>query len=240
MSDAEKLQFDRAESVAGGSAPASCSRCKNPLMGSYYHANGAVVCEGCRKAIEAEWNRGTSATRFTRALGLGLLAAAAGSALYYAILALTGYAFGLVAIVVGLLVGFAVKKGSNGRGGWRYQALAMFLTYTSIVSSYVPLIVREVIKQQEAATDRLPGTAATDSVRAVAPDPINATSAAPLSAGGFVVGLLLMIGLLYALPFMAGLENIMGLVIIGIGLYEAWKLSQRATLTISGPYQLAR
>jgi hypothetical protein len=239
MSDAPNLQFDRAESGNEGATPASCTRCKNPLQGSYYEANGAVVCETCRTALEQEWNRGNGAGRFGRALLLGVVAAAAGAGLYYAILALTGYELGLVAIVVGLMVGVAVKKGSNGRGGWRYQALAMFLTYTSIVSSYVPLIVRGIREQGAtvAAADSLAPAPVTTSASAAAVDSINA-AAEPISVGGFVLALLMMIGLLYALPFLAGFENILGLVIIGIGLYEAWKLNKPQSLSVTGPYQV--
>jgi hypothetical protein len=205
VGDTANLQFDRAESGEEGSAPASCTRCRRPLQGSYYQVNGAVVCEACRAALEEEWSRGSSAGRFGRAVVFGIGAAAAGAGLYYAILALTGYEFGLVAIVVGFMVGFAVKKGSNGRGGWRYQALAMFLTYTSIVSSYVPLILREVGAQQ---------------------------------AGVVAENLPTMIFLLYALPFLSGFENILGLIIIAIGLYEAWKLNKPESLSVTGPYQV--
>jgi len=238
MSDAPNLQFDRAESGDQGSTPASCTSCKNPLQGSYYEANGAIVCEACRAALQKEWNRGSSAGRFGRALLFGIVAAAVGAGLYYAILALTGYELGLVAIVVGLLVGVAVKKGSNGRGGWRYQALAMFLTYTSIVSSYVPLIVKGIREQGAIeAADSLDAAPANASASAAAVDSINA-AAEPVSAGRFVLALLTMIGLLYALPFLAGFENILGLVIIGIGLYEAWKLNKPQSLTVTGPYQV--
>lgn len=237
MSDPPNLQFDRAESGDEGSTPASCTRCKNPLQGSYYEANGAVVCETCRAALEREWNRGSSAGRFGRALFFGLAAAAAGAGLYYGILALTGYEFGLVAIVVGLMVGLAVKKGSNGRGGWRYQALAMFLTYTSIVSSYVPLIVKEFRERRAALSADSLAPAPANSASALAADSIQ-TATEPMSAGRFVLGMLIVVGLLYALPFMAGLENILGLVIIGIGLYEAWKLNKPESLSVTGPYQV--
>ena len=40
-------------------------------------------------------------------------------------------------------------------------------------------------------------------------------------------------------PFLGGFENIIGIIIIGIGLYEAWKLNRRVELTISGPHALA-
>src|SRR2546422_11725279 len=70
-----------------------------------------------------------------------------GAGLYFGIEATTGYELGLVAVVVGLMVGGAVRKGSNGRGGWRYQALAMFLTYCAGVATDSSMIVREVGKQ---------------------------------------------------------------------------------------------
>ena len=52
---------------------------------------------------------------------------------------MTDSEWGLVGIALGLFVGFAVRKGSGGRGGWRYQALAMALTYLSITASHVPI-----------------------------------------------------------------------------------------------------
>src|SRR6266566_11816 len=73
--------------------------------------------------------------------------AVVGAAVYFGIAALTGYEFGLVAIVVGLLVGGAVRKGSNGRGGRRYQLLAVFLTYTAVVVTDSSLIARELQKE---------------------------------------------------------------------------------------------
>ncbi len=59
-------------------------------------------------------------------------------------LKLTGYEFGLIAILVGYAVGIAVRRGSSGRGGWPYQLLAVGLTYASIVGSYLPLVFAEV------------------------------------------------------------------------------------------------
>jgi hypothetical protein len=53
-----------------------------------------------------------------------------------------------------------------------------------------------------------------------------------------VLVILLGIGVIYALPFLAGFQNILGLIIIAIGLYEAWKLNQRAKLTVAGPFKV--
>jgi ABC-type uncharacterized transport system permease subunit len=46
----------------------------------------------------------------------------------------------------------------------------------------------------------------------------------------------MLLALTLALPFLGGLENAMGLLIIGIGLYEAWKVNRIPALSVSGPY----
>lgn len=59
---------------------------------------------------------------------------------------LTGYSIGLVAIVVGAVVGLAVRKGARGRGGWVYQGMAIILTYLAIAASYVPDVIKAIEK----------------------------------------------------------------------------------------------
>ena len=183
-----------------------------------------------------------------------------GSALYYAVSALTGYEVGLIAIVVGFAVGSAVRWGSNGRGGKRYQALAMMLTYLAIVTTYIPPIIqgfREAAADESAVAEAADESASAD---AVAPDAADAPAAAatpdgapaepettdaaasalPSGAAGGAIALILLLAIACVAPFLAGFENIMGIIIIGIGLYEAWKLNRRATLEITGPHTLAR
>jgi hypothetical protein len=237
-----ELQFDRVEGQGGQTPGGVCAECGQPLRDVYYDVNGRVLCERCRRAAEASWAAGSSAGRFGKAVVFGIAAAAAGSALYYGVLALTGYEFGLIAIVVGFLVGAAVKKGSSGRGGWKYQTLAMFLTYTSIVSSYVPLIVREVVSRdktlQVGDTAHILPTAGDTAAAAIVFDSASLSAEAGSGTSNPVLIILLGIGLIYALPFLAGLQNILGLVIIAIGLYEAWKLNQRTELKIAGPFKV--
>src|SRR6266436_8603411 len=109
------LQFDHVERD-GSPSSLTCAACTQAIATSYYEVNGSVTCQRCRNQIMAGWNRDSAGRRFATALGLGLGAAVVGAAVYFGIAALTGYEFGLVAIVVGLLVGGAVRKGSNGRG----------------------------------------------------------------------------------------------------------------------------
>src|SRR5256714_1883111 len=127
----QSLQFDHVER-AGQTPGLTCSICQRPIAASYYEINGKVTCQGCRGQIMAAWNRGSPAQRFAKALGLGAAAAALGAGVYFGIEALTGYEFGLVAVVVGLLVGTAVRKGSSGPGGWRYPLLATFPPYNAL------------------------------------------------------------------------------------------------------------
>ncbi len=53
---------------------------------------------------------------------------------------------------------------------------------------------------------------------------------------GTVVGLII---LSYRLPFMGGAENILGILIIAFGVYQAWQMNRGISLEITGPYPLA-
>jgi len=210
MSDSTPgLQFERAE-YEGAPQATACGTCHKPLVDAYYEVGGVVTCDACRRRVELQWNDGSGIVRFIRAAVLGTLAALAGSALYFAVLAITGYEVGYISILVGFMVGAAVKTGCRGRGGWLYQGLAMFLTYSSIVLSYVPIILKEGLKAQESH-----GVLMT------------------------AVMIVIMIPIAYAAPFLAGLQNVLGILIIGFGVYQAWKLNKKADLKVSGPYRLA-
>ena len=240
----DNLQFDHAEPPSGAQTGSiSCSVCGSPLPDTYFVANGQIVCERCRRGVEAEWNRGGAAGRMSKAVGFGVLAMIACSLLWYLVLELTDSQWGILAVVVGLVVGGAVRKGSNGRGGWRYQALAIFLTYTAIVSSYVPYIIEGAREQaaQPASLDSAATTGLSKDSTVVLKDSVAtaATSTADLGPFGQAFAIVLLLGFLFALPFIAGIENIIGILIIGFALYEAWKLNRRVELSVTGPHQVA-
>jgi len=239
------LQFDRAQfSATGHRTP--CAACKQPLSRAYFEVNGVTVCATCCQKLRAQLDAGNSASRALRAIVAGSAAALGGTILYYAVLALTGYELGIIAIVVGFMVGKAVRWGSFGRGGWRYQAMAMVMTYLSIVGAYVPLIIKG-FREGEAkkATVAAPATAGRATATAVAERetepaaPRTATPARQLSFAQVLLGLAVLILIACAAPFLAGIQNIMGLVIIGIGLYEAWKFNKKRVVNITGPHTLA-
>ena len=156
---------------------------------------------------------------------------------------LAGFEFGLIAIVVGYGVGSAVRWGSNGRGGKRYQALAISLTFLAIVATYIPPIVQG-FREGTAETAAVEPAVAEDG----APSAVPAAAAAPSETADTiqseptgtlptVIAVVLILAIACAAPFLAGFENVIGIVIIGIGLYEAWKLNRRPSVTVTGPTQ---
>jgi len=233
-----RLQFDRAER-AGQTPGTACSLCQQPIAGSYYEINGKVACLGCRDQIMAAWNRGSPARRFAKALGLGAAAAALGAGVYFGVEALTGYEFGLIAVVVGLLVGAAVRRGSSGRGGWRYQVLAMFLTYSAVVATDSTLIARELRKEIQARADSV-GVAPSVATTPVAVNAAATTGHQRPGPLALLFGVIVLLGLAYAAPVIIGFSSPLHLLIAGFALYEAWKLNRGVALRVTGPYQAAR
>jgi hypothetical protein len=170
----------------------------------------------------------------------------AGTAIYFAVLALSGYEIGWIAVVVGWLVGKAVHKGSRGLGGRKLQWIAVVLTYFSIVGSYVPLIVKSAIenppgKRQTAGTTRQSGqTASASAVPSSKDQPAVVTNEpSPMSISGLLLGSTILFAYALVLPFLQGLSSILGIFIIAIGLFEAWKWNRRAPVIIEGPFPVS-
>jgi hypothetical protein len=240
----DNLQFDRAEverGVLDVTGTMTCTACGGVLKDSYYVVNGHIVCDSCRRSAEADRNRGGSAGRFGKALMLGILATIACSVVWYVVLKATDSQWGILAVVVGLVVGGAVRKGSNGRGGWRYQTIAIVLTYTAIVSSYVPFIIEGMRERSAQATKATtPAGELSPSTPAAPTDSTGATSRdSKLGPIGFVIAIVMLLAMLYATPFLSGIQNLMSILIIGFALYEAWKLNRRTELRVSGPHQVS-
>jgi hypothetical protein len=236
VSENTDLQFDRAQ-FDGAGPERTCKACNTPLAGAYYEVNGHMVCERCCFQLREGTPAGSRPGRVVRAAGAGAVAALGGAVLYWAILAATGYEFGLIAIVVGFAVGRAVRWGSRGRGGWAYQTLAIALTYLAIVGGYVPMIVKEIAKEKPAAQTQTAQQAGIVQVSEPATSGAAASEAPGLGVILFAFAVVLLIAC--AAPFLAGLKNIIGLVIIGIGMYQAWKLNRRVPLVITGPHVLS-
>lgn len=257
MADAEtpnsspgRLQFRQAEYAQAAPGQVSCAGCGRAIHDYYFDVDGATTCERCRRRLELGQGDEGGLARFGRALAFGLAAAFVSSIAWFGISKLTGHEFGILAIVVGLFVGGAVRAGSRQRGGARYQLLAMWLTYSAIVVTYIPAILEGAGAASETAA---PGTsaasvgdpaatrAATTASTATDAVPANAEDAESLGPMGVVLGLGLLLLIAYVAPVLvvfSDVSAIMGVIIIAIALYEAWKMNRRREPEITGPHRI--
>jgi hypothetical protein len=236
----ERLQFRRAEPIATSAASSAqrCVACQGPIAESYYHASGRVVCPACAARIQ-QGQQQPPAYSFPRALLFGGAAALAGWAIYAVVAIATGMEIGLVAILVGVMVGKAIRRASGGFGGRQQQILAVVLTYFSIATSYVPVIMWDLAHKPkiEAALLAKSGAAARTATSGAASE--QQPDRKSMSVGKAIF-YLLAIGV--AAPFLTlttGVSGIISLFIIFIGLKQAWRLTGRSEILVMGPYQTA-
>jgi hypothetical protein len=247
----QELQFDRVETSApldGGAATprVTCAVCGRDVGDQYYHANGKPICESCRHVVLAATVTPRSPGRLVVAALFGLGAAVAGAAIYYAVIAIANLEIGIVAILIGYMVGWAVRKGAGGRGGRRFQIVAVALTYWAVGLAYAPLAYKGMKADKgESSTS----AAATDSIRAKAPAGIERTNPdgsqpdrTSVSGREAVVALGGVFVLIFALPVISVFGSMpFGLIsglIIFIGMRQAWVMTAAPRLDLSGPYRV--
>ena len=141
---AQPLQFETAvtpdvSSEATVARGVTCAACGSTIPEQYFDVNGQPVCESCRDQIARQAETPRSWAVLARAGLFGVGAAIVGAVLYYAVIAITDLEIGLVAIAIGYMVGYAVHRGAGGRGGRRFQVLALVLTYWAVGLAYTPL-----------------------------------------------------------------------------------------------------
>jgi len=210
------LSFERAEFESQASAGLACAFCRRTIEKQYWQINKRAACAGCRGQVQREVEGSMSRAHFLGALQYGALAAAAGSVGWIVVVQLAkGGQWGIFAIGIGYLVGKAVRKGAGGFGGRRYQVLAMLLTYSAIALASLPAIF-EALRQA----------------------PHHAAAAAAPGLAAMLWAWTLILGIALASPFLGGVRNFMGLIIIGIGLYEAWKLTRGVPVQVLGPFAI--
>jgi hypothetical protein len=235
MSDPQSLQFDRVEYASTPTAT-TCANCRQPIVQSYYEVNGKLICSRCHEAL-AQGSDGSRGLRVGRALIAGFGAAVLGAVVWWGVRKLTGYEVGLISIGIGIAVGKAVRWGSQQRGGWAYQLLAVLLTYSAVAGNYMPDTVEALLQmEKQETTTAASSTAAKPAVQKASAVPAKDDD---FSIVKFLLAMLIVFAIAAAAPFAAGFENIIGILIIGFGLFEAWKINKRVPLTITGPFSVA-
>ena len=247
MSDSrdDDLNFDRAEfeptagtgagaenaAQTGDADPtvgATCRVCQQAIASEYYSLPGAdaAFCVRCRDAFLAQHGPSMRGARVIRAVTAGFFAGIAGCLLYYAVAKVTGYEIGLVAVVVGFMVGGAVRWGSFGRGGFAYQFLAVGITYMAIVGTSIPTLLEAIQNDPTFEEERR----AAEENRGRAKEPV--------SAIGMIVGVGLLAALALSMPILSAFDAPIWLLIIGFAVFEAWKRNRRMSLDFEGPFRL--
>ena len=221
-----ELQFQHAEPIAEVGAGLVCVVFKQPVVGSYYQAQGQqTLCVLCAERMRAGM-QAAPAMSLVRAALYGGGAALAGCALYAAVAIVLKAEIGLIAILVGWMVGKAIRHASYGYGGRRQQILAVLLTYFAITTSYIPVILYQAARNPHRVEQRQAQTA--DAT----------TNARPrMSFGTAALFLLVLTAVAPFLSLTSGVSAWISLFIIFIGLQYAWKLTARREIVLTGPYQ---
>jgi hypothetical protein len=229
------LQFDRAISGPDGVPPSPvviCAACKLTITTQYYDVNDHPLCGTCRAAAAAAAETPKGLMPFVKAAGLGAGAGVVGAAIYYAVIAIAHLEIGVVAILIGYMVGYSVRRGVNGRGGLRFQVLAAVLTYMAVALAYSPVAIQEAMRETKPAT---PATA-------VAVTDVQRPAPARPGKAGILLGVVIFSGLMLALPVLVVIGSMpSGLIsafIIFLGMRQAWKMTGAPIMRVAGPYRV--
>lgn len=257
------LQFDHVVHADPEAQPRlQCASCAKPVVDSYYHAPGQMLCAGCGAARQAAAAPDRGLRALLRSATFGLGASLVGALVYWAVMEYLNLEIGIVAIAIGFMVGRAVAKGTKGRSARRHRILAVALTWFAVGLAYSPFAfkgMKEGKSEKKAAVGATaPAKGATAPAAATAPAtapaaaPAAATTAAPAPAASAVespdkkpsgrdlaIGLGALLAIVLALPVMGALSSgaggILSVLIIGFGLRQAWRVAAASNIEVVGP-----
>jgi len=227
-------QFTTAE-YAGREGTEHCQLCQQPIGPRYYRVNAAMACAACGERAQHELPK-DSHRLFTRGLVFGIGGAVLGLILYSVFAIATGLVIGYLSLAVGYIVGKAIKTGSKGAGGRRYQIAAVLLTYAAVSLAAIPIGMSVYAKQRKTHP---PGLEQSRADSGQAPP----ATAAPDGRSSPRGALLQLTFLGLASPFLELAEDpfhgLIGLVILLVGVRIAWRLAAGSEAQVFGPFETA-
>lgn len=182
-----------------------CSICSNIVPFAYFRMRGQIACESC--ALRATIGRpAMSDAAFVSALFFGVCGAMFSLILCAACSMLTHASSLYFVWFIGWLVGKAMKQGSNGLGGLRFQLFAVTLTYAgiSLAGALAELI------QIFSSSPVLPQNGLASALQSAILSPVR----------------------LDGDPVIAGIR----LIVLAVGLCIAWRLTAPESIRVDGPY----
>jgi hypothetical protein len=230
-------QFGSAE-YAGVAGTEHCQYCHQPLGRRYYRVNGAMACSACGERAQHELPKDSHGL-FTRGLTCGIGGAILGLIIYAVFAITTGLMIGYVSLAVGYIVGKAIKKGSRGAGGRKYQIAAVALTYAAVSLAAVPIYISIYAKNRRPA----PSTQVEQQPALDADQQQQQPEQPRAQRMGLGAALLQLTFIGLASPFLelAGdpFHGLIGLVILFVGIRIAWQIAAGTETQIYGPFENA-
>lgn len=107
-------------------------------------ANGRLLCASCTAQVERDLLEQTRNTRIAPAIALGLVGAIAGAAVWAGIAIATQYSIGYVAVLVGFLAGYGVRRGAGRTRTQLIRAIAIGCAVVGLLLAKFIIIVHAV------------------------------------------------------------------------------------------------
>jgi len=232
------LQFEHATYDQAKPALA-CGTCGKPVEGEYWQWIGRVTCARCRDGVHALEARARSPQTFARAAIVGAATALGCGVAYGLFVAVSHMQIALITIGIAYVVASVIRKATGNVSGRRYQVLAVALTYAASTMGYAPELWREVAHGPDGQAHAEVAPDAGDVPSASGPQdrgsPTGRPAVPPLAFAKFVASVTL---LLLAAPFLAARGAPIGLLIVGFGLWEAWRRAKGLPMEVTGPYRV--
>lgn len=234
-------QFETAKYTTA--AQNSCKSCGQAIGDTYYRVSGNIACPPCAEEAKLKLPE-DSHSAFMRAMVFGAAGAVVGLAIYATFAIVTGFIIGYASLAVGYIVAKAMKTGSKGFGGQRYQIAAIILTYMAVSMAAIPISIAQIIRNRSdhARVAAQQTTTVEDASTDAAETPettVDQPQRAPINVGR-LVGTLIFAGL--ASPFLELGQSptaFIGIFILIIGMRIAWKMMEDdpARHAIVGPFR---
>jgi hypothetical protein len=226
------ISFDRAAYADKREGGPPCANCSRPLGEQYWQWQTRPICGDCRGRLTELLAESQSSKSFGRAALLGGGTALACGVGYAVFVAVTHIQLALVTIGIAFVVARVIRRCSGGIGGRKYQILAVALTYVASAMGYAPGVYGgfKSAAAEHSSSSRSSSATSTDDDGA----PSDHRRGGP---GATLTALALFFAFTLAAPVLAATEAPIGLLIVGFGLWEAWKLSRGLPLTLDGPYR---
>jgi hypothetical protein len=206
-----ELQFDHA-TYDQPKTGVTCGMCKKPVGREYWQWMGRVVCASCREQVRGLEAAANTRATFATAVGAGVATSLA-CGVAYGVFSYRwpNVEWAIVTIGIGYAIAAVIRKATKNVGGRRYQVLAAVLTYAAATPQYAHNLVPR------------------------------AAVALWLAHPGAMLPWLLISPVIFTYHGLvnAQMNALFGPVIIGIGVWEAWRRSRGLPMVVTGPFRVA-